>query len=106
MSGPLCIAGNVLRLIVLRAIDLDDKAPFMAGEVSEIGTNGGLPSEMRVLDRQVTQMPPEFAFRVGHITTKSACAWNACIDCFGFLTSSHARPPPLPLPTTRKSSRG
>jgi hypothetical protein len=46
ISGSLCISGNVLRLIVLRAIDLDDEAPFMAGEVREKGTNGGLPPEM------------------------------------------------------------
>ena len=46
ISGSLCISGNVLRLIVLRAIDLDDEAPFMAGEVSEEGTNGGLSPEV------------------------------------------------------------
>jgi hypothetical protein len=31
-SGPLCISGNVLRLIVLRSINLDDEAPFMAAK--------------------------------------------------------------------------
>jgi hypothetical protein len=54
ISGPLCISGNVLRLIVLRAVDLDDEAPFMASEISEEGTDGGLASEVRVLDRQAT----------------------------------------------------
>jgi hypothetical protein len=46
ISGSLFISGNVLRLIMLRAIDLDDETPFMTGEVSKVGTDGGLPPEM------------------------------------------------------------
>jgi hypothetical protein len=42
----LCISGNVLRLIVLPAIDLDDKAQFVAREVSEVGTDRRLPPEV------------------------------------------------------------
>jgi len=54
---------------VLRAVDLDDKVPFMTGEVSKVRTDGGLPAEVRVFDWQTSQMPPEFTFGVGHITT-------------------------------------
>src|SRR5207248_917427 len=107
INRSLCISGNVLRLIVLRSINLDDEAPFMAGEVSEERTDRHLPSEMRVLDRQVTQMPPELALRVGHVATESACARNACIDFFGFLTSSHAYPPtPSPSPPLARARGG
>jgi len=76
----------VIRLIVLRAVDLDDKVPFMTGEVSKVRTDGGLPPEVRVLDWQTSQMPPEFTFGVGHITTQFACSWDACIELIGFLT--------------------
>jgi len=31
---------------VLRSINFDDKAPFMAGEVCEEWTDGGLPPEV------------------------------------------------------------
>jgi hypothetical protein len=77
IGGSSCILGDVLRLIVLRSIDLDDEAPFMTGEVSEEGTNCPLPAEVRVLDWQMTQMPPEFAFGVSHVATQSARAGNA-----------------------------
>jgi hypothetical protein len=43
---PLCIPGNVLGLIVLRSINFDDEAPFMTGEVSEEGTDSGLPPKV------------------------------------------------------------
>jgi hypothetical protein len=46
IDGSLCISGNVLRLIVLRSIDFDDEASFVAGEVSEVRTDGGLPAEV------------------------------------------------------------
>ena len=42
----LCISDNIFRLIVLRSIDLDDKAPFMAGEISEVGADRRLPPEV------------------------------------------------------------
>jgi hypothetical protein len=35
---------------MLPAIDFDDEAPLMAGEVSEVGPNRRLPPKMRVLD--------------------------------------------------------
>jgi hypothetical protein len=54
---------------VLRAIDLDDDTSFMTGEVSKVRTDRGLSSEVRVIDWQTSQMPPEFAFGIGHITT-------------------------------------
>src|SRR5262245_54180216 len=96
ISGPLFISSNVLRLIVLRSVDLDDEPPFVAGEVCEVRTDGGLPSEMRVLNGEASQMPPEFAFGIGHIASESTGARNARIGFFWSLTSSHARPPPLP----------
>jgi hypothetical protein len=46
INGSFRIADNVIRLIVLRSIDLDDEAPFVAGEVSEVRTDGGLPAEV------------------------------------------------------------
>jgi hypothetical protein len=41
-----------------------------------------LPAKMRVLDWQVTQMPPEFSFGVGHVATQSASARNASVEVF------------------------
>jgi len=46
ISGSLCISLNVLRLIVLRSVDLDDEAAFVASEVCEERTDGGLPPEV------------------------------------------------------------
>jgi len=65
---------------VLRSINLDDEAPFMAGEVSEIGTDRGLSPEVRILNWQAAQMPPEFAFRVGHITAQSASTRDTPVE--------------------------
>src|SRR5207249_12269332 len=47
---------------------------------------------------QTSQMPPEFAFSVGHIATESTSSRDASVEVFRSLTSSHARPPPLPPP--------
>jgi hypothetical protein len=54
ISGSLCISDNVVRLAVLRAINLDDQSLFVAGEVSEVRTDRGLPPEVRVLDWQAS----------------------------------------------------
>ena len=98
MCGSLCISGNVLRLVVLRSIDFDDETPFVAGEISEVRTDRSLSAEVRVIDWQTSQMPPEFAFRARHITTQSASARHASVQVSRSLTSSHARPSPLPPP--------
>src|SRR5262245_50563450 len=90
---------------MLRSVDLDNETPFVAGEVSEERSDGGLSPEMRVLDWQASQVPPEFAFRVGHVATQFASAGNAWVE-FLFLMCCHARPPPLPPPHHAKTRGG
>jgi hypothetical protein len=98
IDGSLCIPGNVLWLIVLRSINLDDEVPFVAGEVSEEGTDGGSPPEVRVLDWRASQMPPEFALCVSHVTPQFACPGDTRIEFF-FLMFGHAAPTPSPTPS-------
>src|SRR4029450_10473636 len=43
-------------------------------------------------------MPPQLSFRVGHLTTQSASAWDAWVGILWLLSCCHARPPPLPPP--------
>jgi hypothetical protein len=46
IRGSLCIFGNILRLIVLRAVNLNDDTPVTTGEVSEVRTNSRLSPEV------------------------------------------------------------
>jgi hypothetical protein len=46
ISGSFRIADNVIRLTVLRSINFDDNTSLMAGKVSEVRTDGGLPSKV------------------------------------------------------------
>jgi hypothetical protein len=46
INGSLRIPDNVFRLIVLRAIDLDDEALFVARKVSKVRPDGGLSPEV------------------------------------------------------------
>src|SRR5262245_27526532 len=73
ISGSLFIFGNVVGITMSRSVDLDNETPFMTGEVSEERSDSGLPPEMRMFDWQPSQMPPEFAFRIGHVATQFAC---------------------------------
>jgi hypothetical protein len=94
MRGSFRVVHNVIRLIVLPAIDLDDQASFVAGEVCKVWTDRGLPPEVGAVEWQASKMPPESAFCFRHVATQSACAWNARVDIPWLLTRGHACPPP------------
>jgi hypothetical protein len=79
VSGSLRITDNVIRLIMLPAIDLDDQASLMAGEVCKVRTDSGLPPEMGSLNWQAPQMPPKFAFRFDHVAAQSTSARDAWV---------------------------
>jgi hypothetical protein len=86
-----CALGIGSRLrCVLTAINLNDHAPSMAGEIDDVAVDPNLTSEMRAWhSKAMTQVPPQFALGFGgsapHLLRQLAlrrhlCAVTLCPD--------------------------
>jgi hypothetical protein len=67
ISGPFFVQGNAIGVAVLSAIDLDHEPLLMAREICKIRTYGRLAPEMRILDRNLSEMPPQLFFGDRHL---------------------------------------
>ena len=64
---------------MLPTVELDHKSKPMAGEVGEVRTDGGLTTEVVLLERWLAQMLPEFLFGFGGVATRRASPWHAAV---------------------------
>src|SRR5262249_2419695 len=62
--GPQCVGCHVFGLIVLSAVDLNDKTSFMTGKVYKVRTNCCLSAKVSVLDRDAPQVPAQLSLGV------------------------------------------
>jgi hypothetical protein len=63
-----------------------------------------LTSEVRALDRELSQIPPEFFLRICHVAAEAACAGDAGVGWSGLFAQKD--PPPLTPPRHSLRSRG
>jgi hypothetical protein len=60
----------VMRLSMLPAVHLNDQTRFDTHEIRDVRADGALPSELSPHERAITQLPPEDALDVRHLTTQ------------------------------------
>jgi hypothetical protein len=72
--GSLGVRRDVVRLIMLPAIDFNDDAILVTGEIRKVRTYRRLSAEIGALDRDASQMPPQLSLRVRHLAAEFARA--------------------------------
>jgi hypothetical protein len=70
-------------LCMLAAVDFDDDAGLVTGEVREVRTDRRLAAKVRAAWRELAQGMPEFFLGVGWIVAKRAGTRDAMIDGAG-----------------------
>jgi hypothetical protein len=70
---PLVALSVALRLGVLTSIDFDHKHAFMAYEVEDERSDGGLTPEAQAVQSMRSQPGPQSKFSVGHLMAQSLC---------------------------------
>ena len=88
------LVGSAARM--LTAIDLDNQAMFMTGEVSEVWTYRRLTPKVMLFERRLPQMLPEPLFGFGRVAPQSPRARDAVVNR---TLCRLCHPPPTPDPS-------
>jgi hypothetical protein len=91
IGGSLGVGSDLAVFAVLAAVDFDHQSQPVACEIGEIPPDRRLTTEMRVVERQASQMPPELSLRIGHAAAKRSCSRDAPVRLVWFLW--HRRAP-------------
>jgi hypothetical protein len=96
---------HTIGFTMLAAIELDDNACMMTGEVREVGADRSLAAKMRAVGLQGSQVLPQLALGVGDFSPQLAGARNARIKLSRLIVCGHAAPP-TPDPSPPRFARG